>query len=113
MQALLDRFITVAVAASESPENGLDRIAGGMSLIAAVTATIQLQLFPPEAQVLGKTRDRVPLLVVAASVAFEEAESRRHKVVALRLLRLLRLPLLLTFLVCFFSSRYNAIPLAM
>jgi hypothetical protein len=76
---LLDRFIHVAITSAESSDNDFENLSGGKTLLSATKATILLQLIPHqpayEVQELGKLRlDRVPLVVVATSVAFADAD---------------------------------------
>jgi hypothetical protein len=92
---LLDRFIHVAITSAESSDNDFENLSGGKTLLSATKATILLQLIPHqpayEVQELGKLRlDRVPLVVVATSVAFADAEHRENKLLASSLLQLLR-----------------------
>lgn len=92
---MLDRFINVAITSAESSDNDFENLSGGKTLLSATKATFLLQLIPHqpayEVQELGKLRlDRVPLVVVAASVAFADAEVKGNKLLVSSLLQLLR-----------------------
>lgn len=92
---MLDRFINVAITSAESSDNDFENLSGGKTLLSATKATFLLQLVPHqpsyEVQELGKLKlDRVPLVVVATSVAFADAEDRGNKLLVSSFLQLLR-----------------------
>ena len=94
MQSLLDKFITAAVGQAETPDSASRE---NNTTLGAVHAAVLLELIPHQAAFEIKERDnvsidRVPLLVVAASLALASSENKGNKVYSASLLQLLRSP---------------------
>jgi hypothetical protein len=106
--SLLDRFITAVVGEAEAPNGGSREI---NTLLGAVHAAVLLELVPHETSFEVQEHDnvsidRVPLLVVAASLALAGAENKGNKVYSASLLQLLRSPLFLVPLFVALASNF-------
>lgn len=98
MQGLLDRFITAAAGETETPDSALGSLKENNTLLSAVQAAVLLELLPHQTAFEVRDHDnvridRVPLLVVAASLALADSENKGNKEYSTKLSFLLRSPL--------------------
>ncbi|XP_073393546.1 uncharacterized protein [Physcomitrium patens] len=95
VQSLLDRFISAVLGAAEDPDHASDSSQGNVTLVAAIVAAVQLELVPHktafEVQEHGSISvDRIPILLVATSVALSVSEKEGNKDYSASLLQLIR-----------------------
>jgi hypothetical protein len=102
VQELLDSFVQVVASSVAAKKNrnvtdvqGLDGLPDGSLLLDAASAIVQLQLLPhlPLSEVgcfNDSIVDRVPLLLLSAAAALEDAEGQESKATTPGLMQLLR-----------------------
>jgi hypothetical protein len=102
VQELLDSFVQAVASSVAAKKNrnvtdvqGLDGLPDGSLLLDAASAIVQLQLLPhlplSEVGCFNDSRvDRVPLLLLSAAAALEDAEGQESKATTPGLMQLLR-----------------------
>lgn len=118
VQSLLDRFISAVLGAAEDPDHASDSSQGNVTLVAAIVAAVQLELVPHktafEVQEHGSISvDRIPILLVATSVALSVSEKEGNKDYSASLLQLIRSPFSSLFCALLIQSEKSLFVLAL